>query len=88
MAVRRTRGPAGRFGLTRTSSVALGERGRHELVYLIESPVEIDQIIDDGFEVHSARVVAHGKARQEALDRARPFRMQIPHPIARLLRKA
>jgi len=51
------------------------ERYRYEWVCL----VEIDQI-DDGFEVNSARVVGHGKTRQEALDRARPFHTQVPTP--------
>ena len=51
------------------------ERYRYEWVCL----VEIDKI-DDGFEVNSARVVGHGRTRQEALDRARPFHTQIHTP--------
>jgi hypothetical protein len=51
------------------------ERYRYEWVCL----VEIDKI-DDGFEVHSARVVGRGKTRQEALDQARPFHTQVPTP--------
>lgn len=50
-------------------------RYRYEWVCL----VEIDQI-GDGFEVNSARVVGRGKTRQEALDHARPFHMQVPTP--------
>jgi len=51
------------------------ERYRYEWVCL----AEIDKI-DDGFEVHSARVVGHGRTRQEALDQARPFHAQVHTP--------
>ena len=51
------------------------ERYRYQWVCL----VEIDRI-DDGFEVHSARVVGQGNTRQEALDQARPFHTQVPTP--------
>lgn len=55
------------------------ERYRYEWVCL----VEIDQI-DDGFEVHSGRVVGHGKTRQEALDQARPYHTQFHTPDAEI----
>ena len=51
------------------------ERYRYEWVCL----VEIEKI-DDGLEVHSARVVGRGKTRQEALDHARPYHTQVPTP--------
>jgi len=51
------------------------ERYRYEWLCL----VEIEKI-DDGLEVHSARVVGRGKTRQEALDDARPFHTQVPTP--------
>lgn len=51
------------------------ERHRYEWVCL----AEIDKL-DDGFEVNSARVVGHGRTRQEAYDRARPFHAQFHIP--------
>jgi hypothetical protein len=51
------------------------ERYRYEWVCL----VEIEKI-DDGLEVHAARVVGRGKTRQEALDDARPYHTQVPTP--------
>jgi hypothetical protein len=51
------------------------ERYRYEWVCL----VEIDKL-DDGFEANSARVVGHGKTRQEALDRACAFHVQGSAP--------
>jgi len=52
----------------------ISERYRYEWVSL----VEIDKC-DEGF-VRSARVVSHGRTRQEALDRARTFHIQSRTP--------
>jgi len=59
----------------RLSWLEIMERYRYEWLCL----VEIEKI-DDGLEVHSARVVGRGKTRQEALDDARPFHTQVPTP--------
>jgi hypothetical protein len=55
------------------------EHYRYEWVCL----VEIEKI-DDGLEVHSARVVGRGKTRQEALDQARPYHTQVPTPACEI----
>lgn len=59
----------------RLTWVEICERYRYRWVCL----VEIEQI-DDRFEVHSARVVGHGRTRQEAIEQARPYHTQVPTP--------
>ena len=63
----------------RLTWIEIMERYRYEWVCL----VEIEKL-DDGLEVHSARVVGHGKTRQEALDQARSFHAQAQTPEAEI----
>jgi hypothetical protein len=63
------------FVSARLTWIEICEMYRYQWVCL----VDIEKI-EDGFEVHSARVVGQGNTRQEALDQARSFHVQHHTP--------